>query len=528
MLRSIINHRNAYVLGLMGVVFSLSVSVYSLSISLFWLAANWLIEGKRIARVRLLFQKSGFWLLTGILLLGVLGLIHTVNFDYAIDDLRIKLPLFLLPFFIGSTLALTRKEFEIVWLFFLLGLLVSSGFVLWNYLQLDESVYQDRRELSVFISHIRFSLMLVVAALLTPYFTRTKNRPIRIIGLSLSAWFIFIVILLRSVSGIAVLIAAVLSLYLWYLLNEKSRSKQLLGVGAGIIGISLLVLVVFPPVSSFFKVDQIDPAKLPYHTPSGNIYYHDLDNGMVENGHVVWAYVCWKELRTEWEKKSDIPIDGIGKSGEQIQTTLIRFLTSKADPKDSTGVSRLSEKEVKAIENGETNYYLMDEKGFQKRIYETAWEVHSYYMRSGNPEGNSAAQRLEFWKASWYLISNNWLFGVGTGDIVDEMHLAYEETGSYLSDEFRLKPHNQFLTTWISFGVFGLLWFLFVFVQPFYTGRARLPYLVFATVAMTSMLIEDTIESQIGVTFVAFFYSLFVLGIRPDDLDQVPSKLPWE
>ena len=153
---------------------------------------------------------------------------------------------------------------------------------------------------------------------------------------------------------------------------------------------------------------------------------------------------CWKELRQEWEKKSELPIDGLGKSGELIQTTLIRFLTSKADSKDSTGVNRLTEKEVKAIENGETNYYLMEEKGLQKRIYETAWEVHSYYMKSGNPEGNSAAQRLEFWKAAWHVIGKNWLFGVGTGDIVEEMKLAYSETGSYLSEEYRLKPHNQF------------------------------------------------------------------------------------
>ena len=111
MVRSLVTHRNAYLLGLLGAVFSLSISVFSLSVSLFFLAANWLLENNRIERVKALRKNPGFWLPTGILLLGVIGLIHTSNFQYAIDDLRIKLPLFLLPFFIVTSKPLNKNEF---------------------------------------------------------------------------------------------------------------------------------------------------------------------------------------------------------------------------------------------------------------------------------------------------------------------------------------------------------------------------------------------------------------------------------
>jgi len=42
-------------------------------------------------------------------------------------------------------------------------------------------------------------------------------------------------------------------------------------------------------------------------------------------------------------------------------------------------------------------------------------------------------------------------------------------------------------------------------------------FLVFFIIVMLSMIPEDTIESQAGVTFFAFFYSLFLFGKKEED-----------
>lgn len=520
MLSKIITHRNAYILGLMGVVFNLSVSEYALSVSQFFLAANWLIQGNRIERAKAMFKSKAAWLLSSLFGMRLIWLINTSNFHNALDDLRIKLPLFLLPFLFAGYSPLTKTERRVVVSFFALGLIVSSGFTFYNFLDLSQLGYADIRLSSIFISHIRLSLMLVLAAFLLPYEFWEGGAFKRLITLFLSAWFIFVVFLLKNISGVLVFIVSC-GVLTWFLLKWLEKKSRLTVLGISVISLLALVfLVVYPGVKSFIHTDKVDESKLPYHTPNGNIYYHNLENGMVENGHVVWAYVCWAELREQWNAKSEIPFDSLGRSGQPIQTTLIRFLASKADPKDSIGVSRLSAKEIKAIQDGETNYYFMDDNSIRRRVYETAWEFHSYLVGAGNPSGNSAAQRFEFWKAAFHVIKNNSLIGVGTGDMVDEMQLAYNDIDTKLELPYRLKPHNQYLTTWVTFGIIGLIWFIAVWLIPFYTLEEKFPYVLFAGIAMASMLVEDTIEGQIGLTFVAFFYFLFTVGIAA----QEPKK----
>jgi len=46
-----------------------------------------------------------------------------------------------------------------------------------------------------------------------------------------------------------------------------------------------------------------------------------------------------------------------------------------------------------------------------------------------------------------------------------------------------------------------------------------LPYLSFFIIAVISFLTEDTLETQAGVTFFAFFNSFFLLGIAQSKID---------
>jgi O-antigen ligase len=77
-----------------------------------------------------------------------------------------------------------------------------------------------------------------------------------------------------------------------------------------------------------------------------------------------------------------------------------------------------------------------------------------------------------------------------------------------------LRAHNQFLTIFAAFGIFGLLWFLATLILPPLILKVRRDYYFnfFLVISILSMLNEDTLETQAGVTFFAFFYVIFLFG----------------
>jgi O-antigen ligase len=125
--------------------------------------------------------------------------------------------------------------------------------------------------------------------------------------------------------------------------------------------------------------------------------------------------------------------------------------------------------------------------------------------------GHSLFQRFELWKTSWSIIQSNWLFGVGTGDVPDVFHQTLKDENSPLQDT-KLRSHNQYLSLFIAFGVVGFLLCLFSFIYPFVKSKLIFDYFctIFLIVFLMSMLTEDTIESQDGVTFYAFFAALYL------------------
>ncbi|MEZ5082341.1 MAG: hypothetical protein R2750_02635 [Bacteroidales bacterium] len=67
------------------------------------------------------------------------------------------------------------------------------------------------------------------------------------------------------------------------------------------------------------------------------------------------------------------------------------------------------------------------------------------------------------------------------------------------------------MAIFVSFGSVGLIWFIFTIIYPgiklnkFNTYH----YLVFWIIITLSMMVEDTLETQMGVTLYAFFNAFF-------------------
>ncbi|NNM15185.1 MAG: O-antigen ligase family protein, partial [Bacteroidia bacterium] len=115
-------------------------------------------------------------------------------------------------------------------------------------------------------------------------------------------------------------------------------------------------------------------------------------------------------------------------------------------------------------------------------------------------------------KTALHIIKEKPLFGIGTGNIVKAYEKAYVETNSKLEKRFQRRTHNQYLSFMICFGIIGLLYFIFTLVYPivYFPNEFKSLYIVFILIIALSMLTEDTLETQVGVTLYAFFNTLFL------------------
>ncbi|NNE55560.1 MAG: O-antigen ligase family protein, partial [Flavobacteriales bacterium] len=234
-------------------------------------------------------------------------------------------------------------------------------------------------------------------------------------------------------------------------------------------------------------------------------------------GHYVWWFVSWDELETAWNKRSDIGFHEEDAKGQNLYGTLIRYMTSKGLNKDAEGLAELSLEDISAIESGVASITSGKRSGLRSRLDRVFLEI-DIYRDGGDPTGHSLTQRLEFWRAGWHAFTQNWLIGVGTGDVHTAMGQAYEEINSKLSSEARLRAHNQYLTFALTFGIVGIVWIIGVLVYPLRKGY--LPdfhFFMFYSMALMSMITEDTLESQAGLSYFVFLLTVVAIARDPRD-----------
>jgi hypothetical protein len=266
-------------------------------------------------------------------------------------------------------------------------------------------------------------------------------------------------------------------------------------------------------IKQFYKIENINFEKLEHKTSSGNQYKHFKSKKDIENGNYVWIYISYKELKQEWNKRSNISFEGLDGKNQKLRVTLVRYLTSKGFRKDSVGVSNLTDVDINNIELGMANYIYQNKYSLYALLYKVIWEI-DVYRKGNNPAGNSITQRIEFLKAAKGIISDNFCFGVGTGDVKDSFQNQYEIIKSKLPKKKRLRAHNQYVTFLLTFGIFGCI---LLFVAMFYPvakkkGFSNYLFLTFFLIVLLSFMNEDTLETQIGITFFSYFYSLFLFG----------------
>ncbi len=450
---------------------------------------------------------------SSVFLLHIVGLIFTVDFDYALKDLRTKLPLMALPVFFATSEKIGPKTFRAFLLLFILSLLVATFMNTWKVIFND---YIDIRDVARHVSHIIFSLLISLSLFSLAYFIIRKNRirpGWKVLFFLAMVWFLAYLVLTKSMTGFIISFLTLLLIIPVLIFHQKKIWLKvfillvLIGVGGG------WYFYVHSVIRDYYAVKIVDFRKLDHFTSRGNPYIHNSANLQTENGNYLWLYVQWDELRDSWNRRSQIPFDSLDMKNQPVKFTLIRFLTSKGERKDADAVEKLTDNEISTIEKGTANFVFLEPFSIRGRIYEFL-AGYDQYQATENPTGSTVMQRIEFWKASLGLIKENWLYGVGTGDMNIAFERQYEKMHSKLAPDQRWRSHNQYMSIFIAFGIFGFIWFLVaVFYPPLILKQYNdYFFLVFLIIALFSMLTEDTIESQTGVTFFAFFYSFFLFA----------------
>ncbi|PLW94944.1 MAG: hypothetical protein C0592_01220 [Marinilabiliales bacterium] len=461
------------------------------------------------------FKNPLVLILISVFFLHAAGLLWSDDISYGFRDIRNKIQLLTFPAMIAAIPIQNKSKSVIILKSFVLFMGLMSAINLVRYFTIPHS---SDFQAALWHSHIRFSIMLCFSmfSLLWLFVRKFIAKAELIPAILLMVISGVSLIFLESFTGLVIFGLLLPFSALLHRKNIRNKSLKIISVVILLI-ISLgFIYTVYSVKSSFFP--NTAPVKLnevEKHTPSGNVYKHDTISTLNENGNLVYLYICREEIEQEWEKRSSMPLY---KDSLWQGNILIRYLSSRGFRKDSTGIWQLTEQDITNIENKIPNYRLENIDPVRKRLYMFFWELN-VYKNSNDPSGHSLTQRLEYWKAARLIIEENFWTGVGTGDVKAAFAAAYQKMNSLLDDEFRLRAHNQYLTFWVTFGVFGLILFLFSILYPVFIvpQRHNILYIGFIFIFLLSMLNEDTLETQVGLSFYALFNSLFLFVLISKD-----------
>ncbi len=424
------------------------------------------------------------------------------NLEEGLTDLISKSNLILLPITLVALPPISDKHKTILLRIFVGLVLIASviNFVSYNMSYAPE---KDIRTMSIFQSHIRFSLFVVFGIFILAY-QKTINLSVKIVSYLGIFWLLFYTYYAQVLSGMLVLIICLICISL-YELKSSVKWKKITSI---VFIVSTIILIVYISLN-FNNLNNIKIEIKSYKkfTKLGHIYTHDTLSKSLENGYPIDCYINIEELDSTWKTRSNIPLNSYTKNEYQYYTVLVRYLTSKGLTKDAEGVNKLTKKDIYNIEHGIPTILAL-ESGLKRRIYELQYELNS----KKDPNGHSILHRIEYWKAGWSIFKQNWIIGTGIGDYKEAYQQEYTKSKSVLESKNRLESHNQFLGILVATGVIGLSLLLIHIIltfKVFFQNKNKLA-LLFFTICTVSFLVEDTLTTLAGMSFYAFFFGLFM------------------
>lgn len=446
----------------------------------------------------------------GLFLLFMAGGIHSADTYYFWKDIRIKMPIWVFAAAIGFMPLLSEIKFSTVLHFFLAGVYINMLAGVYLFFGSSDADAGHFRELSPFVSHIRMGLFLVTGIMIQLYFTMRRADALRffpkyVYVLSAAVFFAWLLIL-KSLTALVILLIISFVAGVWLAAKIRDRKKRILITSLCWSPVVIVSAVLAVNVYTFFDRQQPDFAALPEKTKEGHVYESMPEHIFYENGRFVYDRFSTIELEREWSKRSQVNYNA---NGQMVHYTLLRYMTSRGYSKDAEGFARMSDEDIRNVEMGIPNYIYANRFSLKGRIYETLWELEVWY-NSGDAAGKSMATRFKLWQASWKIIKQNPLAGVGTGDVRAALQEAVYRDPKPIRYDKSYGAHNQWISTTVALGFPALIWLITAVFIPL-TDRRHLipPAFFFILLTALSMLNEDVFETQASATFIAFFFQLF-------------------
>ena len=446
-------HTFLHVLGLCGIASGIPFNKVVMSVSMLFIVLNLLLEANFKSYWSNIKSNKIYWLIFAFFGLHVIGVLWSTNLTEAFHDLKVKLPLLVIPTILAAKPLLVKKHLNTILACFVLSTLLISfiNFALYQH-WIGDVEYADIRGMSMFSSHVRFALLIsMAAAILLSFMARYRNLfQLTIVGVVV--WFTFYTFYSQVITGVLTLSGVFVffvTVYFW------KRNKAIAISFFSVITVSSISLIIwlFTPII----VNPADYTNLAEFTKEGNPYKHFFDFVSPETGKPIYLYICEEELDRDWQNYSTLSIHGNDKKGQPIKQTAIRYLASMDLTKDAVGLSKLTQKDISNIEEGNAsskNY------GIMVRLYGIKYQLNN----ESNPNGHSLLERIEYWTAGIDILSSNYLTGVGTGDVQDTFNSYYIENNSPLTPENRHRAHNMYLTIFLTFGILGISLFIWMHI----------------------------------------------------------------
>ncbi len=502
-----------FYLGIILTIIGLPFSRAMISFGQVILAALFLFDLNLFNKLKLIIKDKAAIGFMSVYLFWVLGLLYSTDINYGLADLRTKIPLLIFPLVFATEPVLSKKAFTNLALLFATTVVASMGTSVYLYYFND---LMNFREAFPFVSHIRLSLMSLIAISIYMFFAfdDESDYPKTIIALMLLACLFLILAMfsLSLLSGIFIFIIILIVFVSNLIIKKMSLISVLIGFASIIVGIVFLNFGIINAIKKYNDVSDINLEQLDEFSVQGNKYEHNPNGFQIENGSYIGIYIQWDEMEQEWNKVSEIDFMSHDKRDQELRYTLMRYLNSLNFRKDAEGVKALSSHDIINIENGIANVEYAKKFSIKKRIYKLIWQYNIF--KSGNSEmvnGHTLLQRIELWSIGCKIIQDNPIIGVGTGDVnnafIDKM---VQEKSPMV--HMGLRSHNQYISSFVSIGIIGLLIFLFSIIYPAIVSKAwSMPlFYYFFIILFLSMFWEDTIESQVGVTIYAFIYMFYI------------------
>ena len=141
--------------------------------------------------------------------------------------------------------------------------------------------------------------------------------------------------------------------------------------------------------------------------------------------------------------------------------------------------------------------------------------VYKFEMSANKEENfntfNKGNPRMARWKSALKLIKKEPFFGYGLNKEYTSLKDQFVKDGLFYAAGSNYNSHNQFLGYTIRFGMLGLLALVFFFLSNLIISflAADYKYTLLIIIVLATNLVENYIDRNAGVTFIAVFFTAF-------------------